>query len=274
MEHPLEHETSLIGIYSWFGYKAPLSERLRAIAESGFESTCIWYSAEEEKSMGQSHANDIVKLARDLRLSVDNIHAPFRSANLIWSEEPDKNSVISDLYKNCIRFCSANDIPRVVIHISSGNNPPPLNESGLSMIHELLQLAEREGIIIAIENCRRQDYLDYIFTAMESEKLRFCYDSSHDFLYGNPPLSIIDRWGHLMTTVHLSDNNGRMDDHWLPGRGRIAWDDVCTGLKSIKYSGTVMLEVVSNEVKTEPQDTFLKEAYHEATRIRDVLAIP
>lgn len=267
-----QHRANSIGIYSWYGYRVPLLERLRAISESGFESTCLWYEAVAGQSTGGSDVSETVRFARDLGLSVDNVHAPFRRANLIWSEEKSKSAVIAELYRRCIRFCAANAIPQVVVHISSGNRPPALNESGLDLIHDLVLTAEREGVVVAVENGRRQDYLDSVFAAMESENLRFCYDSSHDFLYGGPPLSIIDRWDHLLTAVHLSDNNGKMDDHWLPGKGRIAWDDVCAKLAAAGYAGTVMLEVVSRDVKAEPQDMFLKEAHRKATEIRDAMA--
>ena len=74
-----------LGIFSWFGYELPLSERLDLIAAAGFESTCLWFGP-EEKLVVSDQADQMPKLARQSGLRVDNIHVPQVGCNSLWSE--------------------------------------------------------------------------------------------------------------------------------------------------------------------------------------------
>jgi sugar phosphate isomerase/epimerase len=52
-----------------------------------------------------------------------------------------------------------------------------------------------------------------------------------------------------LSTLHVHDNNGRGDNHWLPGRGVIDWSDFSKALGEIGFEGTVSLETaVSGDV--------------------------
>ncbi len=39
------------GIFSWFGFVMPLSERLELIKKAGFDSTCLWWEDEDGGKM-------------------------------------------------------------------------------------------------------------------------------------------------------------------------------------------------------------------------------
>ena len=43
-------------------------------------------------------------------------------------------------------------------------------------------------------------------------------------------LPIFERLGKAISVVHLSDNQGAIDDHLLPPAGSIAWNDILPAL--------------------------------------------
>ncbi|MBA7550668.1 Inosose dehydratase [subsurface metagenome] len=50
------------------------------------------------------------------------------------------------------------------------------------------------------------------------------------------PLSV-HKLGKLLRYVHVADNDGRDNRHFLPGNGNIDWDSVFESLKQIKFNG-------------------------------------
>ena len=256
-----------LGIFCWFGYEMPLSQRLRLIARSGFEATSLWLETDVHSAEVAVLA-DAPRMARDCGLSLDNGHAPFETCNLLWSDAVADRQSILNLYRKHLDFCRQQQIPRLVLHLSHSDTPPPLNRAGLDTFGELLKHAEDAQVVLAVENIRRPDYSDAVFERFESPHLGLCYDSSHDFLYGNPPGAVLKRWGHLLTTTHFSDNAGQRDDHWLPGDGSIAWDVVRQHFPLRTYNGICHLETFPKEPSAQSAEAFLQMAYERATALR------
>lgn len=260
-----------LGIFAWFGCNLPLADRFKLIADAGFQSTCLWFGAEEEL-VASGNAGEMVGLAKSEGLKIDNVHAPYIHSNCLWStSDREIDSVTSD-YASAVRFCAKYHIPHCVIHITKGANPPPMREGGLNTINGLLQIAEASNVVLAIENTGRPDYLDYVFSNIDSRHLGFCYDSSHDFLPGKSRGEILKKWSELLVAVHLSDNRGETDDHALPGDATIDWDAIEAGFPKDRYNGVIMLEVVpQGSGETAPKE-FLAAAYERAQCIEAKLA--
>jgi len=66
------------GIFSWFGFELPLTERLKLIKETGFVSTSVWLG-EEEELVKNGQKDSIPELVRSYGLFLENIHAPFNN---------------------------------------------------------------------------------------------------------------------------------------------------------------------------------------------------
>ena len=255
-----------LGIFCWFGYEMPFSQRLRLIAQTGFEVTSLWLETDVHSDETAS-LDDAPRMARDCGLSVDNGHAPFEACNLLWSDAAADRQAILTIYRKHVDFCRQQQIPRMVLHLGHSDTPPPLNLAGLDTFGELLKFAEDAQVVLAVENTRRPDYSDAVFEHFESPYLGLCYDSSHDFLYGTPPGAILKRWGHLLTTTHFSDNAGQRDDHWLPGDGSIAWELVRQHFPLRAYNGICHLEVFPKERAALSAEAFLQMAYERATAL-------
>ena len=67
-------------------------------------------------------------------------------------------------------------------------------------------------------------------------------DTGHRNLGGDSAAALRTVGRHLIT-LHLHDNHGERDEHLLPGRGNIAWDEVNRALAEIRYDGVFMYEI-------------------------------
>ncbi|HID21842.1 MAG TPA: sugar phosphate isomerase/epimerase, partial [Planctomycetaceae bacterium] len=118
-----------------------------------------------------------------------------------------------------------------------------------AVLADLCEEAAALGITVALENAP-QTTVDQVavFEALLERlpRLGLHLDSGHAQVEGNRWSEYLDRLGHRLIHVHLSDNDGRGDQH-LPiaavaGSG-IDWRECLRQLRQIGYDGTITLEV-------------------------------
>ena len=109
--------------------------------------------------------------------------------------------------------------------------PEPEEELGLEKRAAFLQnlwevagYAAPAGVRLALENTGPSGY------------------TGHRNLGGDPAAALRTVGRHLIT-LHLHDNRGEQDEHLLPGRGNIAWDEVKKALSDVGYDGVFMYEI-------------------------------
>lgn len=254
-----------VGIFSWFGWRVHISQRAQLIKKAGFDTTCLWWADDEKANTGS--LDDLPKIVRDTGLEIDNIHVPFKEAHLLSSENLSERRKMIDLHKTWIDDCARHNIPKLVFHTCPDfPNPPAPNNLLLYSVEKILKFAESAKVILAVENIRSNDYVDIVFEQFDSEYLRFCYDSGHDFIWSNSPAEILKRWGHKLTATHLHDNMSSNDDHMLPLTGKIDWRKIVVNWPK-NYKGDLMLEVLGDE-KTQSAESFLSAAFESITKLR------
>lgn len=62
------------------------------------------------------------------------------------------------------------------------------------------------------------------------------------------PLSI-EKLGERILYVHASDNDGRDNYHWAPGRGTVDWDAVFEGLRKFRFGGYIAIDVGGPDIR-------------------------
>lgn len=257
-----------LGIFNWFGYIMPPVERVKKIIEAGFDSIMLWW---DEELFSEEGKKDLLKIL-EMDISIENIHAPYYECNKLWSSnESDRNYIINEFIK-CIHDCHTYNIPVIVMHLTQGDYPDKPNIYGLNSIKTILEEAERCGIKIAIENTRQEEFFDYVLDNIQSDWLGVCYDSSHANLYSTSIYDVLNKYGDRLIALHLSDNDGCTDRHWLPYEGVINWNKLLYKLKEINYMGNLSFEVFYDKTKDDYDCAeFLREAHDKAVILKTEL---
>lgn len=113
---------------------------------------------------------------------------------------------------------------------------------------ELLPVAERCDVRFLLENMPPHMFgsdvalLRRVVDEMDSPHLGLAYDSGHAMM-GGDAVGPIRTMGPRLWGVHLHDNDGTEDGHYLPGMGVVPFEDVAQALAEVDYGGTFTLEI-------------------------------
>ncbi|MBR0459200.1 MAG: sugar phosphate isomerase/epimerase [Victivallales bacterium] len=88
---------------------------------------------------------------------------------------------------------------------------------------------------------------------MNSPWFKVCLDTGHAATTGESPAACVRLLGkEFLQTLHIHDNNGKNDFHWIPYTGVIDWQDFSDALAEIGFDGTASLETaVPAKIPTE-----------------------
>ena len=70
-----------------------------------------------------------------------------------------------------------------------------------------------------------------------------CFDTGHAAMNGFDAVAELEVAAEKLFYLHLHDNDGETDYHWLPGRGVIDWDALLATLNCLGFSGPRTLEI-------------------------------
>ena len=117
--------------------------------------------------------------------------------------------------------------------------------SAKESLNSLAEIASSCGGAMAVEDlprtCLAHNTEEMLDLLSANEKLRVCFDSNH--LTCDDNIRFIKTLGDKIITVHISDYDLVDEKHWLPGMGKIDWEELISLLQSINYQGPFMNEV-------------------------------
>ena len=258
-----------LGICSTFGYKLTFEERIKLIKDAGFESVMIWWGENTKENENEQKAQP--EIIRKNNLKLENAHFSFAGIDSIWKDSSDGDDLLKK-YLSYIDDCKTYEISAAVMHVTGNDNPPLYGKLGLDRFKKIIEKAEKNKITIALENVWRPDYLDYIFSNIKSDYLKFCYDSGHENCF-TKDFDYLLKYGGKLAALHLHDNDGTKDQHSFPFSGTVDWKRIMKKLKEINYKGVLALEIdaqYSDVYKDYTAEAYLLEAKKRADRLAEL----
>ncbi len=130
-------------------------------------------------------------------------------------------------------------------------------EMNFEYFGRLCEVGKEYGVVINFENLpftslplsRVCEILEFV-KQMNNPWMKMCLDTGHCAVHGDSVGDAVRAIGkEYLSILHVHDNDGRHDNHWLPGQGVIDWSDFSKALGEIGFEGTVSLETsVSGDV--------------------------
>lgn len=247
-----------------FDRSISLAESAYCLAEAGFTQTFVVWGFAGEGIRAAAAANAA-------GLTVETVHASYGGVNEIWLDEPQGEKRM-EYFLSCVRGTAAIGVKTVILHLSSGDTPPPFCEIGKRRYERICREAERLGVAVGFENLRKTSYLTDLFAGVDSPARKFCYDCGHERLYDGGD-RVLERYGKDLVAVHLHDNGGAQDDHLLPFTGCIDWNRLARRLRPY-YAADPSLPITLELKQTGgglSASAFAREAYAAACRLEALI---
>lgn len=232
-------------------YPIPVAQQLSLIRQNGFSAVFC----EADSGLLPTIAEPCAQYG----LTIESCHAPFDHINDLWYETADGERMLDALLRS-VDECADYGVPVLVTHLSSGENPPRVNDIGLSRLEALVQLADSRGVTIAFEN---QRMLGNLALALESfPTTAFCWDRGHEGCFTDGKWDFMALFGDRLAAIHLHDNAAchNKDDHRIPFDGTLDWRRPAAAIAQAGYEKALMLELFAEN--TPAYLTMGAEAYY------------
>ena len=227
----------------------PFSDELfRSFADAGIRTMEI-----SNCSVGYDDIDfdNVKRLADKYGVTLWSFHLPFKTHGGISHNiaDPELADVAVEDQKRHIRIGTRIGIKNFVIHPSGTGIPeidrPKWIETCKRSLRTLVEYAKEYGAVIALENmthdCLGNTIDEFLELLNSHPDLRVCFDTNH--LLHESPGEFVRKLGNRLVTMHISDCNLEVEQHSLPGEGRIDFQEILTALAKTGYSGPWLYEV-------------------------------
>lgn len=245
----------------------PVKEAAKIIKSAGFTKVLADSSTPEKMK-------DTAKAVLDAGLSFDQLHAPFHIINNMWLDKAESEDTYREL-TDAVDCCAAFGAPTVVVHLSSGPNPPTITDIGRARYTSLVEYAEKKGITIAFENQRFLFNIAWAFDYFrDAANVGFCWDVGHQAC-ATPNIEFMKLFGDRLVCTHLEDNNRVFNEdlHIIPFDGKADFVLASKQIKEYNYKGCLTMEVFKRHAiyADYTPEEFFNRAYNAVCKIRDIV---
>lgn len=145
---------------------------------------------------------------------------------------------------------------------NSPDNPELMKDMNAEFMGRLAKEAKEYGVKhIDIENLpfpslpinhtsQCLDFAKRMNRETDSDIFKVCLDTGHSNFCGENPADAVRMLGReYLGALHVHDNNGKADQHLIPGKGNIDWTDFSNALQEIGFEGCLSFETnVPNDI--------------------------
>jgi sugar phosphate isomerase/epimerase len=229
--------------------RCPITEDADALAASPIACVEVCLPAMREASPAQ--LAEALHVLRTSRLELWSLHAPFGTAVDISSLDDTVRLQGLEAVRAAFGTAAELGCQIVVVHASAEPIAPHERAARLAQAQHSLAsvvgMAQASGVRAALEPLPRTclghtaDEMALLLADLPAEWIGICLDVNHANV-GQDIVVFIRRFGARILSLHISDNDGVDEKHWLPGEGVIPWSDVIRALYAVGYVGPFMYE--------------------------------
>ncbi len=225
-----------------------LIPRLKEAGITAIEADYNFFVSHSEEEVEKN-----TQLFRQAGIQIWSVHAPFGRAlgDISDLDQSSRRSAV-EYHKYILERISLAATSVYVIHPGSfakEEEVPRMLRVLLHSLEELLPVAERSGVRLALENIiprspgsECQEVRDVV-EKIGSEWLGVCFDSGHAHVAGHAKEGM-EILKDLIITFHLEDTDGVRDMHFQPGYGTVPWDDLGAILRSMDFESPIVVEAL------------------------------
>ena len=238
-----------VGMFAGFG-----EDRYKKMKEYGFDYADYSISGELGDKTEEEYEAMILAdkaLADEAGVTIWQIHGPWRYPP--HDETPKLREERAEIMRRSIRMTAKIGCKYWVIHpvFPFGNSDFALDkfwQINEAFFKELVPYAKEYGVTVCFENMPMKKMFITTERSLEfihkigMDNMMLCLDTGHEAVFGLSVGDAVRRAGKDLAVLHIHDNDGLRDQHWLPMTGIIDFKDFYKALKEIEFDGVFSLE--------------------------------
>ncbi len=205
----------------------------------------------------ENYIKKVGKIAKDCGIVFTQAHLPYY--DVFAENDEQKAKTLEELIRKSIIGCGMLGVKWAVTHPCTDYSCSDVNVSkqrNLEYYMPHVELAKSVGVGIALENefeytkthfrrmyCSSAYELRDLADAFNRDNVGICYDFGHANLTGATHRENLNVFANRLKAVHVQDNLGFTDSHFLPFVGNINWSQAMAGLSDIDYEGELTYEI-------------------------------
>lgn len=247
-----------LGTYESFG---DIEAGFRQMKMHGYDCADYGYFVDDKKGLFSMDDKAFEETLLTYRHAAEAVGIELYQSHGPW-RYPPKDATKEDRLermekmKRTIRGCEILGCSCMVIHpimpfgTADDGDADELFRINKEFFTELVKTAEGEQVIICLENMpfpnfplSRPKDIYKLVKDINSPWMKICLDTGHCAAAGESPAEALKLCGADIKTLHIHDNNGRSDKHWLPFGGVIDWEAFREALSYVPEEVPANLEI-------------------------------
>lgn len=241
-----------------------LPDAIRKLANLGFKS--VEFCVDSHHSIPEywkESPKEILKLVNSLGIKVNSIHVPLmeETPNISYAELQRASTELTQKTIDLAALLGASFIVQHarLLQDSLDLKQPAILEEIVPDLGKIAQYAANKGLKLALENVPSSAHrmlgssakeMTDIVSLLPSKTVGLCLDVSHCVASGYDPLNALNTINiNRLISIHASDNLSSLliDQHLPIGSGDIHWENLFHALESLRFQGSVVIEVAGGE---------------------------
>lgn len=241
--------------------KAPIPDSIRLLSEAGYRvldmnfHDCAVFRTPFTGERWEYWLEEVIQTKEECRVVFSQGHSHFYN---YCDESLAEREYLEEIIRRGIVAAGRLGISWLVIHAATDfDSARPFagsRQKALEYFKPLLELAAANGVGIAIENLwdlNIAPHRRYTTTAEELadlidrlpyDNVGACWDVEHASIMQQSQTDSLNLLGKRLKATHISDHNGKDNDHILPFMGIMDWEEIMRALKGIGYEGDFTYE--------------------------------
>lgn len=231
---------------------------LNRVEQAGLAAVEIFCAKQHFDHRNGAQVAELGHFLRDSPLRVHSLHSPMFTDEIWGKSGPDTHINLTERDK-ALRIRWVDEVKRALevaetipfrylvqhLGVSGQEFSEYAVEAGFTALEELMLFARQRGVEILLENIPNAlstaERLEY-FNGITHLNLNYVFDTGHAHI-GGGVASEFQSMQARIRSLHLHDNDGKDDQHLLPGAGTIDWTATMQLLRSRPEQYPLLLEL-------------------------------
>jgi sugar phosphate isomerase/epimerase len=238
---------------------------LRRIAEAGFSHVHWCHHWNTDFLYSRWEVDQIRRWLKEFGLALLDLHASTGPEKNWASPREHERQAGVELVRNRVEMAARLGSDVIIMHIPD----EPGSESLRRSLAELAPVCRDRGVRIAIENGVFEAVAP-LLAEHGADLVGLCYDSGHGNMAGDG-LDWLERLRDRLISIHLHDNDGRVDQHNPLFSGTVDWQRLARLLAGSAYEKCVSMEVLIHGSGFDDEGAFLRHAFETGMRFSEMV---